>query len=201
MKSPIIMRVFVIFTLCRLLVEAEPSAKFLKEYKKLASFVIDTLTEEQAQDYHDCTKNGFKDIGTMHPSCTRTMFSFYGSPERRRCHSELFKSVYNVESWKDMEVQCTGDHEFRQSNVYYNNLDILARSKFSVDPALNAQFDTLCAEFETRRVKQQDTVGRDEFDTPRAEFEKVSIPISLMLVAAAIALIAICVIMKKHLTR
>eukprot|EP01083_Nonionella_stella_P184799 672146_1 len=177
MKSPIIMRVFVIFTLCRLLVEAEPSAKFLKEYKKLESFVIDTLTEEQAQDYHDCTKNGFKDIGTMHPSCTRTMFKFFNTP-RKHCHSELFKSVYNVESWKDMEVQCTVDHELPRSNRYYKSLRNLALSKFSTD-----------------------TVGRDEFDTSRAEFKKVSIPISLMLVAAAIALIAICVIMKKHLTR
>eukprot|EP01083_Nonionella_stella_P263131 894168_1 len=191
MKSPIIMRVFVIFTLCRLLVEAEPSAKFLKEYKKLESFVIDTLTEEQAQAYHDCTKNGFKDIGTMQPSCTRTMFSFYGYPKKRRCHSELFKSVYNVESWKDMEVQCTVDHELPRSNVYYNNLDILARSKFSVDPALNAQFDTFSAEFDTFRA---------EFETSLVK-PQVSIPISLMLVAAAIALIAICVIMKNHLTR
>eukprot|EP01083_Nonionella_stella_P184800 672148_1 len=183
MKSPIIMRVFVIFTLCRLLVEAEPSAKFLKEYKKLESFVIDTLTEEQAQDYHDCTKNGFKDIGTMHPSCTRTMFKFFNTP-RKHCHSELFKSVYNVESWEKMTVPCTDDHDFRGFNDYYNNLANLALRKFSID-----------------------TVDRDEFDTPRAEFEtslvkpQVSIPISLMLVAAAIALIAICVIMKKHLTR
>eukprot|EP01083_Nonionella_stella_P263130 894167_1 len=152
MKSPIIMRVFVIFTLCRLLVEAEPSAKFLKEYKKLESFVIDTLTEEQAQAYHDCTKNGVNDRATFKPSCTRTMFKFFNTP-RKHCHSELFKSVYNVESWEKMTVPCTDDHVFRGFNDHYSNLANLALRKFSTDPALNAQFDTFSAEFDTFRAE------------------------------------------------